>query len=133
MACFGSPVPSFVCVLLIVLPAGERSSAIASETLPQKFEITIRNGEVKKQYRKLRVLEGEHVAIYWFSDVSSVVHLEGYDISVDIGLDSPGKLEFDAIITGRFPIHVHAKHRHDQSNKGGNRHGAVSFLEVHPK
>ena len=91
------------------------------------FEIHIAERRVPPAQRAVRATEGERVELRWITDEPLVLHLHGYDIETRV---APGKLAvtaFEARLTGRFPVEIHAE--------GGSRHRhrALLHVEIHPR
>jgi hypothetical protein len=81
----------------------------------------------------LVVPRGAKVRIAWSADQPSTVHLEGYDLSVEVLPGRPAVMEFDAFATGRFAVHAHVGLREDKSSTHAHGRGALLRIEVHPK
>ena len=104
------------------IPAG----AGAADTV--MFELSITGYELSTAEDVLRVHEGDRVEIHLQSDTATIVHLHGYNIEVPVSPGVAGKMAFEANATGRFPVMLHGKH-----SDGGNRDGALFYLEVQPR
>lgn len=110
------------CLALPVI-AGDEGPQAAIRT----FELRIAQRRVPPAQRVLRATEGERVELRWSTDETLALHLHGYDIETRV---APGKLAvtaFEARLTGRFPVEIHAE--------GGARHQhrALLHVEIHPR
>jgi hypothetical protein len=92
------------------------------------FDIVIKDGKVVGA-KSVRITQGDTVILRWTSDRPLELHLHGYDVEAEVGLDKPAEMKIDAHATGRFPVEVHS---HDKS-QGGHNHQALFHLEVYPK
>ncbi len=113
--------------LALIAPANSDAGSV------NEFDIAIRAGSVERHFKTIRVTQGDRVVLRWSSDAIWTVHLEGYDISVQVDAERPSSIEFDALVTGRFPIHAHPNRGHGGTASRSQRHGALAHLEVHPK
>ena len=95
---------------------------------PATFALAIRDGAVPRAQRELKVPHEARVRIEWSADRPMIVHLEGYDLAVEVRPGKPQVMEFTAFATGRFPVHAH-----EGEQRGRHAHGALLWLEVHPK
>lgn len=93
----------------------------------RKFEIRIVQRGVPPAQRILRATEGERVELRWSADEVLVLHLHGYDIETRVEPGKSAVTAFAARLTGRFPVEFHGK--------GGSkrRHGALLYVEIHPR
>lgn len=107
------------------------SCAGAADPPAAHFEISIVKDRVPPNFRRIKVREGDHVVIVWTADAPMTVHVEGYDVVVEVLPGKPGTMAFDAKTTGRFPIHGHG--HGGQSGGHGHGHRALSHFEVYPK
>lgn len=105
--------------------------AVAADPPVARFEIPIVKDRVPSNFRRIKVREGDRVVIAWTADEPMTVHVEGYDIVVEVLPGTPGTMDFDAKTTGRFPIHGHG--HGGKSGGHGHGHRALSHFEVHPK
>ena len=55
--------------------------------------------------RTVRVEEGDVVELHWRMDAPTKVHLHGYDVMADPGVDPV--MRFEATTAGRFPVETH--------------------------
>ena len=106
---------------------------MAVEPFVREFDVVVRDGKIGRELSRLRVTEGDHVIMRWSSNDRATVHLEGYEIAIEIGRRRPGTIELDVLITGRFPIHIHTFDGHGNASPQRSRHGASSYLEVYPQ
>lgn len=100
-------------------PAGAQTGETRS------FALDIRNGKVPAAQRTIRVTEGDRVELRWTTDEAVELHLHGYDIRLDLKPGAPRTMTFEAHAAGRFPVGIHGS--------GGHGHGALLYLEVHPR
>jgi hypothetical protein len=123
-------IPGFVLAALAACwPAPPTRAAEAVRA----FEIKVENGAVAPQQRTLKVPHQAEVSIAWSVDRPLMIHLEGYDVTVEARPGRPETMRFKAHITGRFPVHAHET---DQGavRKPTHAHGrALLRLEVHPR
>ena len=112
-------------------------NASASET--KNLKLSISNGSVLPAENTHRFRKGERITIEWRSDSAVELHLHGYDIKTKIIPGTPSTMVFDATITGRFAVKMHAgsghSHNHAKSKKLlslGSKEKAVLYIEVHP-
>ncbi len=96
----------------------------AGET--RRFAIAVKNGKVANAWRTIRVDEGDMVDIEFTTDRRLRLHLHGIDIETEVVPDVSARISFAATVAGRFPITVHGEH-------GGHGHGALMYVEVHPR
>ena len=92
------------------------------------FDLSITGYKLSSAEDVLRVQQGDRVEIRMQSDKPVTVHLHGYDIELPLSPGVAGRMTFEAAATGRFPVNLHAEHSPD-----GNHHGALFYLEVHPR
>ncbi len=91
----------------------------------RSFALDIRHGKVPAAQRTLRVTEGDRVELRWTTDEAVELHLHGYDIRLELNPGAPGTMTFEAHAAGRFPVGIHGS--------SGHGHGALLYLEVHPR
>lgn len=91
----------------------------------RSFALDIQNGHVATDKRTIRVTEGDRVELRWTTDEAVELHLHGYDIRLDLKPGAPRTMTFEAHAAGRFPVGIHGS--------GGHGHGALIYLEVHPR
>ena len=99
------------------------SSAVSHSGQIKRFELHIHQGKVMIDEKTIRVAQGDHIELHWFSAKPIELHLHGYDIHIEVTSNSPAVMHFKAHASGRFPIESH----------GGSGHGSLIYLEVHPK
>ena len=121
---------SKVFLVLAILPFSGIYAAGAKQEQPRTFPITISAGQVEAKNRIIKVLQGDTVKMQWVSDKSLILHLHGYDLTLQIMAGQPGTMVFKAHATGRYPVAIHHANKHI---KGGHHGGAVLYLEVHPR
>ena len=92
---------------------------------PRVIDLAIRNGELPKEARVVRVRQGDEVTLRWSTDTALTIHLHGYDLEQKLAPGPAVSVRFTAKATGRFPIEVHT-HR-----SGGDR--TLGYLEVLPR
>jgi hypothetical protein len=115
----------FAALLTTVMPA--ESLATDGASAVRSFDLVIRNRELQRAEKTLRVTQGDNVELTWTSDEAGKLHLHGYDIEFEVSPGEPSIVTFDAHATGRFPITSHGfsgEHQHG--------HEAVLYLEVYP-
>lgn len=89
------------------------------------FSLDIHNGHITADKRTIRVTEGDRVELRWVADEAVELHLHGYDIRLHLKPGVPGTMTFEAHAAGRFPVGIHGS--------SGHGHGALLYLEVHPR
>lgn len=92
----------------------------------RSFEIPIAERRVPPAQRVLRATEGERIELRWTSDAPVVLHLHGYDIEARVTPGKPAVMAFDARLTGRFALEIHAA-------DAKHRHRALLHVEIHPR
>ncbi len=119
--------------LVVGLAAVLAPVARAADPEIKMFSVSIRDGKVSAAHRVLKARHQDQVRIEWSVDRPLVVHLEGYDVTVEARPGSPAIMEFPAYATGRYPAHAHDVDT--QGPPSGHRHGrdALLRLEVHPR
>ena len=86
-------------------------------------ELSIRDGELPKNTRVVRVRQGDDVTLRWTTDKPLTIHLHGYDLEKALSPGAPVSMRFTARATGRFPIETH----------GHGEERTLGYLEVHPR
>ncbi len=86
-------------------------------------ELSIRNGELAKDMRVVRVRQGDDVTLRWTTDKPLTIHLHGYDLEKTLSPGTPVSMRFNARATGRFPIETH----------GHGEERTLGYLEVYPR
>jgi hypothetical protein len=90
---------------------------------PRVIDLSIRNRELPRDQRVVRVRQGDDVTLRWVTDGPLTVHLHGYDIETKLAPGPAIVMRFPARATGRFPIEIHGQ--------GFER--TLGYLEVHPR
>ncbi len=117
---------SLATLLGLFIFAAVVASAGAADNV--SFDLSITGYKLSSAEDVLRVQQGDRVEIRMQSDKPVTVHLHGYDIELPLSPGVAGRMTFEAAATGRFPVNLHAEHSPD-----GNHHGALFYLEVHPR
>ena len=104
-------------VVLLVLAA-----VAGAET--RLVELAIRDGQLPKDQRVVRVRQGDEVTLRWTSDGPYALHLHGYDLEAKVAPETPASMRFSARASGRFPIEIHGARVQERT---------VGYLEVHPR
>jgi len=94
----------------------------------QTIDIEINNRAVTKPGNVVRVTEGESVLLRWHSDEAVELHLHGIDVTVKAKAHEPAEMQFEAAVSGRFPVTSHGfggSHQHG--------HETLLYVEVYPK
>jgi len=89
----------------------------------KRFKIDIKDGRVARENHTIRVTEGDAVEIELTSDRVLNLHLHGIDIESVIGPGKPVRIQFNATVTGRFPMEAH----------GAATRGNLIYVEVYPR
>jgi len=97
-------IAAIVCVLggLFFLLRPDNRAAGPQE---QTFEVSIADGEMSPE--EISAREGDRVTISIESDEPLELHVHGYDVEREVGPGEPGRLSFEADLTGRFEIENH--------------------------
>lgn len=108
------------------------ASAYAQSSPVRQFAVTIQKRKVAGGADVIRVTQGDSVQIVLTVDEAAEVHLHGYDVSLSLQPNVPGKVEFDAKIAGRFPLEAH---RYGTGEQASHQHGGrpLLYVEVHPR
>jgi hypothetical protein len=106
--------------LLLLFAAGSPAGAE-----PQVINLAIRNGDLSKEMRVIRVRQGDDVTLRWTTDAALTIHLHGYDIEQKLSPGPPISVRFTARASGRFPIEIHTH--------SSGRDRTLGYLEVHPR
>jgi hypothetical protein len=96
-------------VAALLAPAGGASGAELT------FDLNVEQGQVPPNMRLIRVRQGDIVRLRWRTDRPITVHLHGYDIEQTVAPGTAAEMTFTARATGRFPIHVHDAHAHEDA------------------
>lgn len=99
---------------------GAMHSAMAAAQVAKTFEFAIVGGKLGDGEQTVQVSEGDLVELQWSSDEALSLHMHGYNIELDVTLDSPATMRFHATRTGRFSI----------LNHDGSPPNVLLFLEV---
>ncbi len=111
------------CVLALVLAAAIGVARGAEVT----FVLSIENGRVPENMRRIRVKQNDVVKLRWSADRPMTVHLHGYDLEQKITPGTVSEMTFTARATGRFTVEPHLP------SSGGHAHGDVLVtIEVYP-
>lgn len=110
---------------LAILGAG--SPAWAKDAPPKVFQVRIKSRKVVAPEGPIRVKRGDVVELRWTTDEQVEVHLHGYDQELTVRPGKTAKMIVRARVAGRFPITSHG-----WGNRG-HGHGALTYLEVHPR
>ncbi|TXL75172.1 hypothetical protein FHP25_14930 [Vineibacter terrae] len=89
------------------------------------FDLTVTQGQVPADMRLIRVRQGDIVRLRWRADRLLTVHLHGYDIEQTVAPGAVAEMTFTARVTGRFPIHRHDSHAHEDA--------PLVRIEVYPR
>lgn len=101
--------------------------ALAFAQEVRRFDLALKGGELPKEFRTIKVKQGEAVELRWTSDQPVRMHLHGYDVMVSVKPDEPTVTALNARIAGRFSIEKLSE------KASGHQHGGkVLYLEVHP-
>jgi hypothetical protein len=93
------------------------------------YALTIANGRVPENMRRIRVKQNDVVRLQWRTDKPMNVHLHGYDIEQELKPGTVTEMAFTARATGRFTIEPHIR----KTPSGGHSHGDVLVtIEVYP-
>ena len=88
-----------------------------------QVHVVIKDGKVTDDQGTIKMVQGDNVTLHFSSDEIHHLHIHGYDIEVEVGLGSHAMVDFNATVTGRFPVEIH----------GSSYHQALFYLEVYPK
>ncbi len=105
----------FVLLLTLVGVAGAE---------PRVIDLAIRDGQLPKDQRLVRVRQGDEVTLRWTTNLPFTVHLHGYDLEVKLAPGAPVSMRFTARASGRFSIEIHGARGEERT---------VGYLEVHPR
>lgn len=112
--------------------ASPGASAYAQSSPVRQFAVTIQKRKVAAGADVIRVTQGDSVQIVLTVDEAAEVHLHGYDVSLSLQANVPGKVEFNAKIAGRFPLEAHRYGTGEQASP--HRAGRpLLYVEVHPR
>ena len=119
-----------VLLIIAILPFFGFQRASAQLEQPRIFSITVSQGQVEANNRTIRVLQGDKIKMQWISDKSLILHLHGYDLTLNLLAGALGSIDVKAHATGRYPVAIHHANKHKKSAHHG---GTVLYLEVHPR
>ncbi len=91
------------------------------------FDLILQDHQLSGSENTVRVQQGDKVELRWLSDAPAAVHLHGYDIELHLHAGETAVMAFEAEATGRFPVELHGGPDH------GGGHGALLYVEVHPR
>jgi cbb3-type cytochrome oxidase subunit 3 len=79
----------------------------ARDAGPQEraLEVSISDGEMSPE--EISARKGDRVTLNIESDEPIELHVHGYDVEREVGPGEPGRLSFEADLTGRFEIENH--------------------------
>jgi hypothetical protein len=95
------------------------------------FNIRIENGRAPENMRFVRVNQGDVVKLRWSTDRAVILHLHGYDIERRVTPGQIVEMIFEARVTGRFPVHVHAGD--PTAGRPAREEAALVYVEVYPR
>jgi hypothetical protein len=98
------------------------------------FDMRIEQRKVSTPGGVVRVIKGDSVTLRWQTDEKVALHMHGYDILLDVEPGSVAEMNFEAKVSGRFPITSHgfgAVGGKDHSHSHG--HDALLYIEVYPE
>lgn len=120
-------------VAALLWPGSAVAQSASAQAENAGFRVTVRDGEVPRAQRVLKVQHQQLVRIEWLADRALVIHLEGYDLSIHADPGKPEVMEFKAFATGRFPVHAHEVDAEGGPARHGHHARPLLRLEVHPK
>jgi hypothetical protein len=114
------------------LMRGIASPAAAQAAPAKQFSFAIKKRKLDAADNVVRAVKGDTVELAFTGDEPAELHLHGYDITLDLKANEPGKIQFTATIAGRFPLEVH---RFGTGTKAGRSHvtGPLLYVEVLPR
>ena len=131
------PTPLLLAATILVLTAsalvrGIAPPATAQAATAKQFSFAIKQRKLDAADKVVRVVKGDTVELVFTGDEPTELHLHGYDITLDLKANEPGKIQFTATIAGRFPLEVH---RFGTGTKAGRSHitGPLLYVEVLPR
>jgi FtsP/CotA-like multicopper oxidase with cupredoxin domain len=106
--------------------------ATAQAATAKQFSFGIKQRKLDAANNTVRVVKGDTVELVFTGDEPAELHLHGYDIKLDLKANEPGKIQFTAMIAGRFPLEVH---RFGTGTNAGRSHitGPLLYVEVLPQ
>ena len=111
----------------LVMLFGSAGGVAADSGKIVAFDLVLQDHHLRGSENTVRVHQGDQVELRWQSDAPAAVHLHGYDIELHLHAGEPAVMAFEAAATGRFPVELHGGHDH------GGGHGALLYVEVHPR
>jgi endonuclease YncB( thermonuclease family) len=131
------PTALLLAATILVLTASALTRGIAPPATAQaatakQFSFAIKQRKLDAADKVVRVVKGDTVELVFTGDEPTELHLHGYDITLDLKPNEPGKIQFTATIAGRFPLEVH---RFGTGTKAGRSHitGPLLYVEVLPR
>ncbi|HLF22783.1 MAG TPA: hypothetical protein VI565_02600 [Burkholderiales bacterium] len=113
-------------LFILLACAASAGDARAAEPV---FVLTIANGRVPANMRRIRVKQGDVVKLQWSTDRATTVHLHGYDIEQQVVPGAIAEMKFTARAAGRFAVEPHLA----KMPSGSHAHGDVLVtIEVYP-
>jgi hypothetical protein len=114
------------------LMRGIAPAAAAQAATAKQFSFAIKQRKLDAVDNTVRVVKGDAVELVFTADEPAELHLHGYDIKLDLKANEPGKIQFNAVIAGRFPLEVH---RFGTRTNAGRSHitGPLLYVEVLPQ
>jgi hypothetical protein len=114
------------------LMRGIAPPAAAQAATAKQFSFAIKQRKLDAVDSTVRVVKGDTVELVFTGDEPAELHLHGYDITLDLKPNEPGKIQFTATIAGRFPLEVH---RFGTGKKTGRSHitRPLLYVEVLPR
>lgn len=105
----GAAVVVVAAMLLVVLALGVGSGtgSESSDTPVERLEVTIEDGTVTPNARRVEVTEGTRIELTVTSDEEDALHVHGYDEEVEVQPGETATLSFIADRAGRFEIETH--------------------------
>ena len=88
-----------------------------------QVHVVIKDGKVTDDQGTIKMVQDDNVTLHFSSDEIHHLHIHGYDIEVEVGPGSHAMVDFNATVTGRFPVEIH----------NSSYHQALFYLEVYPK
>jgi hypothetical protein len=105
--------------------------AVGAGAAERVFNIRIENGRAPENMRFVRVNQGDVVKLRWSTDRAVTLHLHGYDIERRVTPGQIVEMIFEARVTGRFPVHVHAAG--PTAGRPPREESALVYVEVYPR
>ena len=100
--------------------------------LVRRMVLDLRDGQLPRKQRTVRVRQGDAVDLHWTTDRLIRLHLHGYNIKIAVSPGAPALMAFKARAAGRFSVAV-LREAEEPTSYHRHRHGrTVLYLEVHP-